>query len=420
LRYSVEWQEDVVSVVPEERATAARFRLWLDEQNVCLHLQGDTVSDHIAIPLYTLADGLVQDWWRLFGGRDRMFSLIAHRDGLAVPDIRLAFDGAAFEIAAPQRPCRNPDRHFWAGPVQVMNRAQAEAELGRLVALVLARLADRGVGETGAALRWARIQASRENPVEAGFCEAAGALGLDPYRICEADADIIRQAALLFTGEPLTEFLAGIGTADCRRLLDWVRATEGRVPHRTVVPELRPAAESACRGAPGREGEPGWALGYRRARAMRHAMGFGEARRFASHRALANAFGTSPFFGVAPEVDGIRLFRNDRADGTHLHLRAHGGSAQAQAGHLVTLARGVGDVACFPEPHNAPVNDLNTAYRQAAGRAFAAEFLAPVNEVLSMREAGRDLVSMAEEFAVPATMIEDQMINAARIAAACG
>src|ERR1700721_1995298 len=96
----------------------------------------------------------------------------------------------------------------------------------------------------------AGIQAARENPVEAGFCEAAGALGLDPYRICKADADIIRQAALLFTGEPLTEFLAGIGTADCRRLLDWVRATEGRVPHRTVVPELRPAAEAAWRGGP--------------------------------------------------------------------------------------------------------------------------------------------------------------------------
>jgi len=59
-------------------------------------------------------------------------------------------------------------------------------------------------------------------------------------------------------------------------------------------------------------------------------------------------------------------------------------------------ARHSGDVVCFPGSEGAPVNELRSAYRQATGRASAAEFVAPVTEVLSMREDGRDMVSIAE------------------------
>jgi Zn-dependent peptidase ImmA (M78 family) len=62
---------------------------------------------------------------------------------------------------------------------------------------------------------------------------------------------------------------------------------------------------------------------------------------------------------------------------------------------------------------------LHSACRQAAGRAFAAEFLAPIDEIRSMREDGRDAVSIAEEFAVSTTVIERQVKNTERILAAC-
>lgn len=43
------------------------------------------------------------------------------------------------------------------------------------------------------------------------------------------------------------------------------------------------------------------------------------------------------------------------------------------------------------------VNGLHEADRQAAGRAFAAEFLAPIDEVLSMKESGADIAAIADE-----------------------
>ena len=49
----------------------------------------------------------------------------------------------------------------------------------------------------------------------------------------------------------------------------------------------------------------------------------------------------------------------------------------------------------------------------------AAEFLAPVDEVLSMRNDGWDEPAIAEVFAVAADVVERQIENADRIALAC-
>ena len=108
LRYSVEWHDDAPNAAPEERATVADFRLWLDDQNVSMHIEGARGIDHLTISLYSIAEGLAHDWWSLFGARDREFSLIGYRGGYAVPDVRLKFDGAVFEISAHQRTYRNP------------------------------------------------------------------------------------------------------------------------------------------------------------------------------------------------------------------------------------------------------------------------------------------------------------------------
>ena len=54
-----------------------------------------------------------------------------------------------------------------------------------------------------------------------------------------------------------------------------------------------------------------------------------------------------------------------------------------------------------------------------AGRALAAEFLSPVEEALSMREDNIDTGMIAGEFGVSEELIERQVENEARIAAAC-
>ena len=65
----------------------------------------------------------------------------------------------------------------------------------------------------------------------------------------------------------------------------------------------------------------------------------------------------------------------------------------------------------------APITELRSAYRQAAGRAFAAEFLAPSDEIEAMRGDKRDIVTIANEFSVSQQVIEYQITNRRRILA---
>lgn len=419
MKFSVEWQDDARNVALEERATVADLRLWISQQNVTLHIVDGDTEDYLTMPLYSLAEGLAHEWWTLFGGRDRAISLITHRMGYAVPDVRLAFDGSAFEIASFQRTYDNPDVRFWAGSSEVLTRDEAEKTLDDFISSVVERLSNKEVHGTGTALRWKRVKDSRLDPDETSFCEAAGALGLDPYQVDDAAAAAIDRASRMFSAEPLAELLAGTRPARVMPVLDWVEAVERRPAYRSRVADLRNVAAEAAKSAPCNEAERGWALGYRRARATRKALALSSAHRFKSHKSLATLLGAGGQFSLAPRIDGIRALRHDDDDVTRIHLRDHGRAPFAQAAESFTFARAVGDVVCFPSPTRSPVNDLHDATRQAAGRAFAAELLAPVEEILSMWKDGHDIPAIADEFAVGEEVVYRQMENAPRIRAAC-
>ena len=66
------------------------------------------------------------------------------------------------------------------------------------------------------------------------------------------------------------------------------------------------------------------------------------------------------------------------------------------------------------------MNNLHDAERQAAGRAFAAEFLAPVEKVLDMMHDGRDIEEMSASLNVTSQVIVHRIENRDRIRQACG
>lgn len=414
MRRSIEWCEEASNAAPEERATVAKLQLFVGSLNVTQHLAAGTVADRITVSLYSLAHGLAHDWWTIFGMRDRMISLTRYRMGFILPDIRFGFDGASFEVQAHQHVCQDPDIRFWAGPSAVLTRQEGEAWITGLIEQVLSRLRQRNLPETSAALRWARVMASRRSG-EAGFCEAAGSLGLDPYEIDDRTAAFIETAEGMFEGEALTEFVSGAEGVDRQRLIAWVEKMAREKGFRYRLANLRPIVDQLGTGTQPHAGEPAWATGYRLARRMRTLLNLGESVRFKSFRDLAGRLGASQTYGVAPRVDGIGALRRDRDDGLHIHLRDHGHSKEAAPGNLFAFARAVGDAACFPTFQLAPITKLRSAFRQAAGRAFAAEFLAPSDEVEAMREDGRDVVTIADEFAVSQQVVEHQIHNRSRI-----
>ncbi|MFD2237674.1 ImmA/IrrE family metallo-endopeptidase [Aureimonas populi] len=418
MQHSIEWQEGAINASPEERATVADLRLFLNNQNVTKYLLDDKLGDHVTIALYGLVEGLVHRWWSIFGARDREFFLKNYRMGYLLPDVRIQFDGAVFEVSSHQCVYTNPDLRFWGGASEVLSRKDGEVWLSTFVEEVLTRLDSQGVRETGAALRWKRVKASRHSQ-ESAFCEAAGSLGLDPYQIADDMADFIEKAEDLFTAEPLTEFVSGAKEVDQHRLIEWASRMIGPKGSNHRLANLRPIVEKIAKEVPARPGEQAWAAGYRRARAMRKALDLKQHSRLASFRDLASRLGAPTSYNLAPKVNGINALRREGPNGIHIHVRNHGNYEGAKTSHLFTLARAIGDAACFPDPEASPINRLRNAYRQAAGRAFAAEFLAPIDEVRSMLEDEYDEYSIANEFGVSPNVIEHQIENEDRIQKAC-
>lgn len=419
MRHSIDWLDDAPNSAPEERATVADLRLFLGEQNVTTHMLGTKVDDHVTVSLYGLANGIAHDWWSILGARDREFSLRHYRTGYLLPDIRIRFDGAAFEVSALQCAYTNPELRFWGGMTELLTRVQGEAWLASLVSDILDRLASQKIGDTSVALRWRRIEASR-NSDERSFCEAAGSLGLDPYQLPDDAARFIEASEEIFgNGEPLVEFVAGSALVDSARLLEWVAHKRSDREARHRLADLHALAEKIIETVPTRAKEPAWAMGYRLARAARNALNLDQQYCFDSFASLACRLGAATSYTVSGTVDGISALRCERTDGTHLYIRDHSGSNHAEPTHLFALARAIGDAICFPIDQSSAVNHVRYAYRQSAGRAFAAEFLAPIDEVMSMRDDDHDVYSIADRFGVSPFVIERQIENRERIADAC-
>ena len=413
---SVEWLDGASNASQEERVTVAAWQLWVGGQNVTAYRSAGQSRDSLTLPLCHLAEGLAEDWWTLFGTRDKGVSLLRHRAGFAIPDVRLRFDGAAFEVWAEVKRYDNPPVQFWGGASEVLGRHEAEQQLSCFVDSVVTQLCKGNSPHAGAARRWKRVQASRADPAEAAFCEAAGALRLDPYALDDRVAELIQEVSALFEEEALLEFLSGVTPARGREAIEWVEAVEGRPAHESRLPKLHGLASDVAAGVPAQLGERGYELGYRRARAARQMLQLTKADSQAGALGLSRKLG-SRTFTLARPVNGLRALRSCPRKTEHVHLRMQGDDARP--GHLFALARAVGDAVCFPGPGRFPVNDLRDAYRQSAGRAFAAEFLAPVDEVRSMHDDGLDAVSIAAEFGVEPTVVERQLENEGRIRVAC-
>lgn len=194
MRFDVDWLADGPNAVPEERATIADLVISIGGRNACENEQprrrgkggrGSNVRPATAatVSVYPLAEEIAFNWWRLFGDRDTELQLVDGRGGYAVPDVRLAYDGAQFEARCEPIEYENPKVRFTVPCGERSTRAQAEAALTGFVERVVAQLAAEGMRESGLQLRWARVQASRRNAEESAFCEAAGALGIDPYGV---------------------------------------------------------------------------------------------------------------------------------------------------------------------------------------------------------------------------------------------
>ena len=421
MKFLAEWIHGASNASEVERATMCRLSIMVGNVNACSHWDDRTGSSHeyVTVPAVHLAEGIASDWWTIFGGRDVKRPIWRYRTGFILPCLSLSCDGSTFEVSGEQMHCDNPGLRFWPAGTEMVPRSEAETELARFVESVVERLASARISRTDVQLRWERVSESRGDPEERAFCEAAGALGVDPYIISDADGDLVMRSGELFSNESLADFLAGVRSLDQihrSQALEAVVSAERRQDDSFRLPELCEAVEEVDANLRTRRfGEGAWGPAYRMARAFRNAIAVGTDDELGSVISIAGSLGNKRFV-TSGDLYGVDALVS-RKDGVYVHLRP--ARFPNSWSERFNFARAIGDVVCFPQGGPSVVNALHGAERQAMSRAFAAEFLAPVDSVMDIAHEVHDLDEIAGKFSVSPRVIEHQIQNERRIQQAC-
>jgi hypothetical protein len=298
-----------------------------------------------------------------------------------------------------------------SGSVTVRSSVVRE-ECTRFADAVYARLDSEGVTGTLFQEEWEAIQNC--DSAEVSFCEVAAALGLDPFALDDGERARLVQAHAAVPPELADEFVASVdfdrlGEAipDLRRAIEQIRDSTVAVPALTELRQHHPRIDHSA---------PPWRQGYDFARALRSQLGLD------GH----------------PLRDAVGIARAIRADASALKqtilpppranwcFDALVGINQRDSPAFVigkrredsirfAFSRSLYEYLVAPE---APISALISpahSDRQRANRAFAAEFLAPV-DMLRQRIQARTvddetLDDLADEFGVSTFVIRHQIQN---------
>jgi hypothetical protein len=353
--------------------------------------------------LTAVSTRLLGNWWRILCRRDEPFELfaVAMRDAQDERSISLhaRATGARMELTARadqgrEVKARLTEQHFMnavlGGIVRpVAHRLDLGMRFGRPVAAMLRRMED-----------------VSHYPNEVTFCRTAGALGLSPHGLDSATAEKVRRLIDAFVGDDARlDFASAISPDLIEQTSDWLesemRAREGTntLP---ALPELSRTvhAKSLDERLP-------YETGYACARAVRAVWKMSDDCPLDGAAGLARRSGGAPAF--APSQAGEGRMRGFQARGDTENpivvIRDEGARS-----NLFLMARAIGDFVWFGN-REAPIADLYTD-RQALGRAFAAELLAPRAAVIDMVEAeDKSFGEIADHYGVVLKVIENQYRN---------
>ena len=315
------------------------------------------------------------------------------RDGFVLPDIRFEPDGRYIDITAEPFEYQNPPVTFLRRSKERVRIDEFERDMAAFIELVVQKLSDNKVRNTWLDERWSCIQKSLENDEERLFCEAAGALGIDPYTCDEAAAHSIETSADFFEGDALQEFLASQRPEQATEALEWLTTAEKQVGDKAALPGIAAVKKSiqqyeAASVLPVRP----WELGYAVAAGCRKELGLKPERVFDDEAEIAALFGGLHFEAAVGRVPGLRAEVYDSGDQVPKIIVA---GLPASQSRNFAMMRAIGDFLSFEQDGRAPITDTYS-YRQAVGRAFAIEMLAPTETILQMERDGMSVDEIAE------------------------
>lgn len=432
LCFDIERAEAPHGVVdPLDRRTWARMRIATGERTISnfWDSESERVSPYVFMPLFNMAEWILRNWWALlyepFNGeesfirfakldtldQDWLFrhALRSSDSATYPPSLYLYSNGPRVSLVwREDREESKRERYLGSGR-ELLERSDVEAELRKFVSTVL---------NWCGGLENDRIEALKSNleavgstsTVEYRFCAAAGTLGLDPYATSEWPGALFEFLAGDFSddaSEPLADdFLEAVEPENAPALWDWIRVAKDRfqlLSHQRVFPveASLPTAKD---------------FGYSLARRMRERVGMTDGGPVGNLVKLArDACGFQfrhEMYNHVPSQNVIAIV--GWLDENTATIASPGKREESQrfleARGLYQLLTGCASGARL----------LTTAstWQQQAGRAFAAELLAPmealaakVHSDMDFLEQGDIVQELADQYRVSTLLVQNQLRN---------
>lgn len=359
--------------------------------------------------LVTLGMHLADNWWTILYRRDAPFKLCD-----------LSFDGEAsafsLSVASSGRRVMLTTRAHDAMAILLdsgFRRMATEAFETSLLEEVLRPIvyAQRKAGYLDAPLqdRLSRIDDSRAYPREVSYCRTAGALGLSPYDIAEDRYQLIcKLIGMISDEESRLDFASAVPFEELADGETWAVSEVDAKGATNVLPglgELRLKCLPFSDRANSKALRPWqWATGL--ARVARAELNLAADKPVEGTDGLAALFGASKGLTPSCEAPGaLRAFQTYYREEPTVVVEDEGPTRTA-----FVLARAIGDYLAYGSPASC-VADLYTD-RQAVGRAFAAEFMAPAEAVVAMiEEEDQSPARVARHFGVAPEVVHNQYSN---------
>lgn len=357
--------------------------------------------------LDALAKHVLENWWRLLYRRDapfRLWEFLLEQQANTSYALVATVTGPSINLQARAATGRMLDLE--RGSRQFTVATFEEHLLEGLLRPLASRhwLEGRSARPLHALLR--RIEDSREQPAERAFCRTAGALGLSPYDIGDERAVQIRDLINLIADEDARlDFSSAVLADALGEGQDWASHELQRFRERNAMPLLGKLRETDTvkREAPVQAFRRGYAL----ARSAREWLGLAEDKPIGGVAGIGQLLGADQDLSLSPAAPGtLRAFQSFEGEAPTFIVEDEGPRTSA-----FTLARGIGVFLAFGSRASC-VADLYSD-RQAVGRAFAAEFMAPRNAVVGMIEnEDQPMARISNHFGVAVSVVHRQYENA--------
>lgn len=441
--FHCQWQEGPEEVRdPVHRATWAHLHIGANGQSFTANapLDSDDESaearDFIAVSVFPLAEFIAANWWPLLHEPQEKEKLLVdasafkqrhwinrHTDGFAYPT--LGFFGADSSVRVVARPSHiesaniefpvssGSNSALWNG----VERHAVESALLNFLATTADRL------PSSADKAWLqdlleRILRARADADEALYCRCAGLLGADPFEPGEALYTAIKQTVDIVGQEIALEMFATAETAQVVQRAQWLRGqAHSAIQKSREVAAHASALKQSVRAPSAQQGKP-WERGYAVAQQLRALLRLTPDMPMQRDEAVTQALFGAPATVVSSiknlELNsGARGVISQGSEGLGIAMHSKSGSSSSSQ---FQLAASFADFV-FSGDSELYLSTAAATDRQKTNRAFAAEFLAPIQGIQEKWSAQKtpqtNVDEIAAAFGVSSYLIRYQVQNQA-------